>query len=290
VDSKFNAAQAMASFNAVHARELGFIVTKVEKLPSGDWLIKETRPLSPAITAMEGAAQSTREFADRINASLALMDADADAGEDPSSDPGGDDEESAEGDAGSGSAGDGTSEESAAGGGSDQTQFKEGDSQDLGDGNGGQGQKGEGTDARAHDVGPSKPGDAVPDDQSAKEGKAGGTGVGTGSGVTSGAGASALPGPKTGNGAGGKADQPAGGAAPASGGTGGRAREARRHLQWRVWRPRHHAADRQRHAGRRQHATRRQQRKQWRIDRSEADTIGHGPAAAARRHEAGQGS
>jgi RHS repeat-associated protein len=224
VDPKFNAAQAMASFNVVHARELGFIVTKVEKLPSGDWLIKETRPLSPAIKMMEGAAPIIREFADHINTSLAIMDADSDPGENPSPDPAGDDEDSGEGDAASGAADDETGDRSASGGDASQTQFRDGDSQDLGDGNGGQGQKGEGMDARGHDVGPSKPGDAVPDDQSAKEGKAGGTGVGTGTGVTSGGGASTFPGPKTGSGVSGTADQPAGGAATANGGTGGKGR------------------------------------------------------------------
>jgi RHS repeat-associated protein len=206
VNPEFSASQAMASFNSAHAHELGFIVTEVERLPSGDWLIKETRSIAELVKPYQ--ADYEQMFADP-----------AEGSQTPENQPVADDDASGKGDTGSGDGDDG-GDSPEGGSGSNETQLKGGDGTDLGDGNGGLGQEGEGTDTDRHDGGPTKPGDAVPLDQSAKEGKAGGTGVGTGDAVTSGAGTSAFSGPKTGGGAGGKTDLPAGGTAPSSGGSG----------------------------------------------------------------------
>lgn len=214
VDFNFNASQAMAAFNAAHAREVGFVVTAVERLPSGDWLITDHEPLLQNAEQLEALAESTQTIAEGVGTTLANFGADDDTSVyDPAAGETG---------FGGGGSGDGDEEGNEGANGSN-GQEKGGDTTDLGDGNGGEGEKGEGKDAGGHDGGPKKSGDAVPLDESAQEGKAGGAGVGTGSGTGSGAGTSAFPTPNPGSGGGGTANQPAtGGTANGSGGTGGK--------------------------------------------------------------------
>jgi RHS repeat-associated protein len=203
VDPNFDEADAIASFNATRGLKLGIRVLSVERLSSGDWLIRDWEPIS--------VSQALEERYDDQFSALAELGATVRG----PSDLFAEDDASDEGDTGSSDAGGGDSSEGK--GGSTEPKLKGGEATDLGDGNGGQGKKGEGKDASGHEGGPAKQGDAVPLDQSAKDGKAGGAGVGTGTGTSSGAGPGASPIPKLGPGGTGNANQAPGGVAKPGG-------------------------------------------------------------------------
>ena len=158
VSTKINSgAEAMRQFNNAHALELGYVVTKVERLPSKDWLMVETKPLSPSLRAtaerLHGdleTAQLLESLTDTLGTTKTEFDGDPapSGGETPGQGATG----------GDGSAG-------------TQVKGKGGDNVDPGDGTGGKGTKGKGKDGVGKDGGPPQEGNDLPPDQSAKDGE-----------------------------------------------------------------------------------------------------------------------
>lgn len=211
-------AAVMRQFNKTRAIELGWEATAVVQLPSGDWLITQTRPIPPDV--LETARKiHDLELARTLNDLTAVMGKGSEyspwadnAGVDPPGEGGEGAEAKKQGEEG------GTGGKGSGG--------KTGGGTNADAGNGGKGDVGKGKDAKGTGGG-GKPQDGnIVDDPNAKDGKAGGAGVGRGKGDSVGDGSGKdpnAPGGKGGSGSGG--NQKKGGAKGGGGSPGGTSKE-----------------------------------------------------------------